>query len=158
MRNDVATRCRQAREQAGLSIWQVARMLSPEAARVEAGGEYDELRLRALADTYGVSLAWLRDGTPTAVAPEATAALRDADISTSDRAAISDLSKTLPTSSRKRTPKEITAEIYGQPPFSGRGYKHGRNQSGEAGPCEPDCRKCELEAELAEASRDFQRP
>lgn len=40
----------------------------------------------------------------------------------------------------KRTPKDIIAEMSG--------LKHGRNQSGEYGPCEPNCRKCELEEEL----------
>lgn len=50
-----------------------------------------------------------------------------------------------------RDPKIISAEIYGMPPFHGPGYKHGRNQTGESGPCEPDCRKCSLEAELKAA-------
>lgn len=48
-----------------------------------------------------------------------------------------------------RTAADIRAEIYGIPPYSVK-LKHGPNQSGEGGPCEPDCRKCALEAMLAD--------
>lgn len=45
-----------------------------------------------------------------------------------------------------RTVSEIHAEIYG--PLN---LKHGPNERGGRGRCEPDCRKCALEAELADA-------
>lgn len=54
-----------------------------------------------------------------------------------------------PIGRRVRTPHDVSNEIYGNGRWSGRSrlLKHGRNQTGEVGPCESDCRKCELEAE-----------
>lgn len=49
-----------------------------------------------------------------------------------------------------RTAADIRHEIYGQPPYSGPGLKHGPGGTGRTGPCDADCRKCELEAEIAD--------
>lgn len=49
-----------------------------------------------------------------------------------------------------RTAADIRAEIYGMPPYSGPGLKHGPGGTGRAGPCDANCRKCALrEAEIA---------
>ena len=62
----IATRLKAAREQAGLTQGQVAKLLGlhrPSVSEIEAGRRAvsaDELA--TLADTYGVSVAWLLDG------------------------------------------------------------------------------------------------
>lgn len=48
-----------------------------------------------------------------------------------------------------RTAADIRAEMYGMPPSSGPGLKHGPGGTGRPGPCDADCRKCALEAEIA---------
>lgn len=50
-----------------------------------------------------------------------------------------------------RTREDISAEIYGMPPYKGPGLKHGPGGTGRSGSCDPDCRKCVLEAELRTA-------
>lgn len=62
----IAARLKAAREQAGLTQGQVAKLLGlhrPSVSEIEAGRRgvsADELII--LADTYGVSVAWLLDG------------------------------------------------------------------------------------------------
>jgi transcriptional regulator with XRE-family HTH domain len=62
----IAARLKAAREQAGLTQGQVARLLAlhrPSVSEMEAGRRsVSAEELAALADTYGVSVAWLLDG------------------------------------------------------------------------------------------------
>jgi transcriptional regulator with XRE-family HTH domain len=62
----IAARLKAAREQAGLTQGQVARLLGlhrPSVSEMEAGRRsVSAEELAALADAYGVSVAWLLDG------------------------------------------------------------------------------------------------
>ncbi len=62
----IASRLKAAREQAGLTQGQVARLLGlhrPSVSEMEAGRRsVSAEELATLADTYGVSVAWLLDG------------------------------------------------------------------------------------------------
>jgi transcriptional regulator with XRE-family HTH domain len=65
MDSSVATRLKAAREQAGLSQGQVARMLEmhrPTISEIEAGRRKVSVdELKAFAGVYGVSVSWLAD-------------------------------------------------------------------------------------------------
>lgn len=65
-RTEIAARLKAAREQAGLTQGQVAKLLGlhrPSVSEMEAGRRsVSAEELATLADTYGVSVAWLLDG------------------------------------------------------------------------------------------------
>ena len=61
----IASRLKAAREQAGLTQGQVARLLGlhrPSVSEMEAGRRSVSAEELATPDTYGVSVAWLLDG------------------------------------------------------------------------------------------------
>ena len=103
MTSAVADRCTRARESAGLSLGQAASRLGMDRADLMAieqdadrTSEAAPSMLPALAELYGVSLAWLRDGTRTPISEDIVRALDDASLYDTDRQYIIQLLETLP--------------------------------------------------------------
>jgi transcriptional regulator with XRE-family HTH domain len=93
-----ADRCRIARVEAGLSIGQAIRVSGVDGVEaIESGAQQPTpAELAALACIYGVSIAWLRNGTATPISDETAQAIGVADISDEDRGSLIELLTMMP--------------------------------------------------------------